>query len=350
MSKIESLYEYDELNERERQILKRIIQLYILNATPVGSRVLAKYLSDNIKLSPATLRNVMADLEELEYISHPHTSAGRVPTDKGYRFYVDSLKQLEELSDQEINTVTGQLEKTSSDEVLKQATGLLGQLSRYLGLVRLPQVPDLIVEKIELISISSTRVLVVIALNSNIVRTVTLEAEIDIDTKYIQDISAYINEKIAGNPLKFLRDNFQDMISDFEKKDTPLIRLFSNSLEKIFSPNTHDDLIIAGTQNLLDYPEFDQPEKMRGVIELVENREMIIHLLEKNVDKDGIRVLIGGELDSGLLKDYSLISTSYTISGATGTIGLIGPKRMNYPKMITIVEAVSKQLQRINEI
>ncbi len=350
MSKIESLYEYDELNERERQILKRIIQLYILNATPVGSRVLAKYLSDNIKLSPATLRNVMADLEELEYISHPHTSAGRVPTDKGYRFYVDSLRQLEDLTENEISTVADQLEKTSSDEVLKQATGLLGQLSRYLGIVKLPQVPDLIVEKIELISISSTRVLVVIALNSNIVRTVTLEAEIDIDLKYIQEISAYINEKIAGNPLKYLRDNFQDMINDFEKKDTPLIRLFSNSLEKIFSANTRDDIIIAGTQNLLEYPEFDQPDKMRGVIELVENREMIIHLLEKNVDKDGIRVLIGGELDSGLLKDYSLISTSYTIGGATGTIGLIGPKRMNYPKMITIVEAVSKQLQKMSDL
>ncbi len=350
MPNIESIYGYEELSERERQILKRIIQLYILNATPVGSRVLAKFLSTNIKLSPATLRNVMADLEELEYISHPHTSAGRVPTDKGYRFYVDSLKQLEELTDHEISTVHTKLGTTSSAEVLKQATGLLGQLSRYLGIVRLPQVPDLIVEKIELISISTTRVLIVIALNSNIVRTVTLEAEIEIETKYIQNVSAYINEKIVGNPLKYLRDNFQDMINDFEKKDTPLIRLFSDSLDKIFSTNTQEDLIIAGTQNLLTYPEFDQPDKVRGVIELVENREMIIHLLEKNEDREGIRVLIGGELNSGFLNDYSLISTSYTIAGATGTIGLIGPKRMNYPKMMTIVEAVSKQLEKLNDI
>ncbi len=350
MSKIESIYGYDDLNERERQILNRIIQLYILNATPVGSRVLSKYLSDNIKLSPATLRNVMADLEELEYISHPHTSAGRIPTDKGYRFYVDSLKKLEDLSEHEINTVASHLGSTSSEEVLKQATGLLGQLSRYLGIVRLPQVPDLIVQKIELISISSKRVLVVIALNSNIVRTVTLEADLDIEARYLSDVSTYINEKIAGNPLKYLRDNFHDMISDLENKDTPLIRLFSDSLDKIFSPNSQEDLIIAGTQNLLAYPEFDQPDKVRGVIELVENREMIIHLLEKNEDREGIRVLIGGELDSGLLKDYSLISTSYRIGTAVGTIGLIGPKRMNYPKMITIVEAVSKQLERMSDV
>ncbi len=186
------------LNARQQEVLRAIVYLYILNASPVGSRTLSKFLSSTLHLSAATIRNVMADLEEFEYINHPHTSAGRIPTDKGYRFYVDNISELAELTDQEVRAVKNSLSSGTSDKVLKDASKVLGLLSKYLGVVQIPHLLGLIVHRIELISVSSNRLLVVIALDSNIVRTVTLEAGFEFDRKYIEEISSYINEKVSG--------------------------------------------------------------------------------------------------------------------------------------------------------
>lgn len=329
------------LNEREREILRRIVHLYILKASPIGSRFLSKFIQDELKLSPATLRNVMSDLEELNYISHPHTSAGRIPTDKGYRFYVDSLSHIEDIPFSDKLTLQGSLKENDTDSVLKNASKLIGMLSKYLAVVQIPKIRDLIVEKLEIIPLSSSKLLVVLALDSNIVRTVTLEADFEIDVKFTEPVARYINERISGKPLKFLKDNFIDMMTDFTGNDTPIIRLFTDSLDKIFVSNSTERVLIAGTQNLLEYPEFEDLKRVRSVIELVENEDIIVHLLEKYEEKDGLQVLIGKEMNHDLLEDYSMIKTTYQIGSATGSIGLIGPKRMNYSKMITLIKVVS---------
>ena len=172
------------LNDREQEILRSIVNLYILKAIPVGSRKLSKFLEGKLFLSPPTMRNIMADLEELNYINHPHTSAGRVPTDKGYRFYVDSMKSIENLTTSEINEVNklGKINELS-DQVLKEASKLLGSLSNYLSIVSIPKLINLVVRKIELIALSSNRLLIVLELESNIVRTVTLESDFEIYKK-----------------------------------------------------------------------------------------------------------------------------------------------------------------------
>ena len=159
----------EQLNDREQEILRSIVNLYILKAVPVGSRKLSKFLEGKLSLSPASLRNIMSDLEELDYINHPHTSAGRVPTDKGYRFYVDSLKIIENLTSSEIFEVQ-KLSKNNelSDQVLKDASRLLGSLSNYLSIVSIPKLIDVVVRKIELIALSANRLLVVLELESNI--------------------------------------------------------------------------------------------------------------------------------------------------------------------------------------
>ena len=332
-----------DLTSREKDILRSIIHLYILKAAPIGSRHLAKYLEKEMNLSPATIRNVMSDLEEMQFISHPHTSAGRIPTDKGYRFYVDSLMNIEKLTGREILTLKKNLTAGISDTVLKDASRLLGMISRYLGIVEIPHLTELIILKIELIALSSTKLLVVLALDSNIVRTVTLESELHIDLKLLDEITNYLNERIAGKTLKFVRDNFFEMVSDISHYDTPLIRLFLGSIDKIFeSQGTKDRIHIAGTQNLLKNPEFEDLDKVRGVIELVENEEIIVHLLDKYEDTNGVKVLIGKEIRTEPLDDYSLIVTNYRIGSASGAIGLIGPKRMHYSKMISLVQYVSE--------
>lgn len=335
-----------ELNEREREILSTIIQLYILNASPIGSRNLSKYLEGNLKLSPATIRNIMSDLEELNYISHPHTSAGRIPTDKGYRFYVNSLQRIEHLSERELSAINQDIFKSGSETILKDASKVLGMLSHYLAVVRIPYVNDLLVHRIELIQIASDKLLVVIAMDSNIVRTVTLEINFDINTNYIDSITYLINEKVSGKPLSYIRENFINIMQTFNPADTPLIRLFVESIERLFHKEASNDKIhLAGTQNLLNQPEFEDIEKVKGVIELIENEDVIIHLLDKseNIPTD-IKVMIGNEMGSQLMEDYSLVVSSYQMTGGSGSIGLIGPKRMNYSKVMALVRYMSELL------
>lgn len=339
-----------ELSERERQILHKIVHLYILKASPVGSRFLSKYIEKEMKLSPATMRNIMSDLEDLEYISHPHTSAGRIPTDKGYRFYVNSLQSFEKLNSQELSAVKKTLSQGDSDNLLKNASKILGLLSKYLGIVKFPHLRDLIIQKIELIQLSSTRLLVVLALESKQIRTVTLEADCEIDSGDLDSLSIYINERLTAKPLKFIRDNFTDIIRDSEMRNTPLVRLFTESIDKIFASYQSSERVhIAGTPNLLDYPEFETPERFKGVIELIEDEDVIVHLLDNIEYKDGVIISIGAEHENIVMSDYSLIKSTYKMGSATGTIGLIGPKRMNYGKMITIVKYISDYLSKHND-
>lgn len=341
-------YFKNDLTDRERLILRKIVHLYILKAIPIGSRFLAKYLKDDLQLSAATIRNVMADLEELSYISHPHTSAGRIPTDKGYRFYVDSLKEIENISTFDLATVQEKLTNEDTNLALKEASKMLGLLSRYLGVVRFPHLKDMIVQKIELVSITSNRILVVIALESNIIRTVTLEAEFDVEMNYIDEIRTYVNDKVAGKRLGFLQENFKDMISEFELKDTPFVQLFVDSVDKIFEKHKEESrVIVSGTQNLLEYPEFENVNKMKGVIEMIENEDIIIHLFDSFSISSDLNVMIGSEMDNQLFDDYAFVNASYKIGAATGSIGLIGPKRMDYPKMISIVQTMSKALSEL---
>jgi heat-inducible transcriptional repressor len=347
-SKIAKKTERD-LNDRESEILRQIVQFYILKATPIGSRALSKFIEDEFKLSPATLRNVMSDLEELEYINHPHTSAGRIPTDKGYRFYVDNISKIEKLNKKEILTVQDSLSQTNNESVFKNASKILGMLSRYLGVVQFPNIRELLVQKIELIQLSSTKILVVVALESNIVRTVTIEADFETEIVFLDEVSRYLNERISGKSLNFIRENFSGIISDFNFRNIPLVRLFTDSVDKIFSrENSGDRVAITGTQNLLNYPEFDDLNKVKGVIELVENEDIIIHLFEQFDDSNRVQVYIGKEMNNNVLHGYSLIKSSYKVGTATGSIGLIGPKRMNYSKMIALVQYVSDILSNNN--
>ncbi|MBK9247733.1 MAG: heat-inducible transcription repressor HrcA [Ignavibacteria bacterium] len=338
-----------ELNDREKSILRSIVQMYILTANPIGSRFVSRYLEHEFKLSPATVRNVMSDLEEMEFIGHPHTSAGRIPTDKGYRVYVDYLMQTDHISESERSVVKDNLMISSSEMLLKDASIILGSLSKYLGVVELPNFQDVVVRRLQLIGLSSSRLLVVMELESNSVRTVTLEAQYEIDYRTLEATAQFINERISGKSIKFLKDNFAKVIAEADTSN-PTLRLFIDSVDSLFALRKYEDkLHIAGTPNLLSHPEFEHPERMKGVIELVENEDVIIHLLEKQDKNDsGIKIAIGQELDNALLNDYSLVATTYQVGSASGLIGLIGPKRMNYSKMVDLVGYVSKVLSLRN--
>lgn len=342
---------FRELSDREKDILRTIIHMYILNASPVGSRSLSKQLELEMSLSPATIRNIMAELEDLDLISHPHTSAGRLPTDKGYRYYVDTLMKNEHLSESERNTVKRNLIAAESEAILKDASRLLGLLSNCLAIVEIPHFAELNLEKIELISLASNRVLVVIALDSKIVRTITIEADFEVNPKELEWISSFVNEKISGRPLKYVQQNFRNIVAEGNYSKAPLIRLFVESMENLFEPSKFQDRIhITGTQHLLEHPEFEDINRVRSVIELVENEDVIIHILDQqSAPTQDVKILIGQEMNNKLLEEYSLIMTRYNLGPAMGTIGLIGPKRMNYSHLSALVQYVGNFITLKNQ-
>lgn len=338
----------EELKYRERQVLSKIIQLYILKGEPIGSRTLAKNLENELGLSASTLRNLMADLEELEYISHPHTSAGRIPTDKGYRFYVDNLEGVEQFNNNDLFRFSTELAAQDYDNLFRSTTKLLSWLSKSLAIVQLPAIRDCNVTKIELLPISDKRLLIVISLESNFVRTVTLESSLLLDRIMLEEINASLNEKLIGKSLKYIRENFISLFQEADFADKPIIRLFTNSLDKIIIQlNPEERVIHSGVTNLLNYPEFGDLSKVRTIVELLENQDVIIHLLEKADEKSKVKVLIGQEIDNNLLNDYGLVLTTYHYGSALGSMGIIGPKRMDYPKMISFASTFANILSKL---
>lgn len=341
-----------DLSVRERSILQAIVQNFILDATPVGSRNLSKFLQEELHLSPATLRNAMSDLEEMGFIAQPHTSSGRVPTDKGYRYYVDSLMDIEHLPKPEIASIQQNiLAAKHHDAALKDVSKILGSLSRYLSVVRMPQIAHATINKIELFLLASHRLLVVLTLNSDIVRTLSLEASFELESAQCEDLARALNERLAGKSLDFIRANLQNLVSDAEFDNHALIRLFVDSADSLLSDHIAPGgtVHIAGAQHLFDHPEFGSPSRVRSIIELIESEEIIVHLLENSAAQEGaVSIAIGSEMDSSLMEEYSLLTTKYRYASANavGTIGLIGPKRMNYSRLIAIMHYVASALSQ----
>jgi len=223
---------YRELNEREKNILRHIIQQFILTASPVGSRNITKKYE--IGLSPATVRNIMSDLEDEGYVDHPHTSAGRVPTDKGYRFYVDSLIDIQDIKSSEKAFIKEKLvESYEADELLKITSVLLSKITHQLACVTYPKLESGVLEKLQLVSLSSTRLLVVISIKSGLVKTITLELSTEIEASKIEPIQNLLNERLSGLTLNEIRKTFNERLHDLIDVDkTSIVRLFYDSVDK----------------------------------------------------------------------------------------------------------------------
>lgn len=337
----------NELNDRERTILHNIVFSYIQTAIPVGSRYISK--RKDIGLSPATIRNVMSDLEYLGYLGHPHTSAGRIPTDKGYRFYVDELMEIDGISENDQTTIQTQLHASiETEEVLKIASKILGTISHQLGVVTAPQMTSGIFEKLELISVSSTRLLVIISIRTGLVKTLMMEIHSEISRNKLDEVARILNERLSGLTLKQIRDTFAERVREFKNEESGLIRLFIDSVDKLFDENRKDKIHIGGTKSILSQPEFETAKNFKSVIELMDNEDIIIHVLENTDLKTGLTtVTIGEESKIETLKDFSVVTTTYTVGDLSGTIGVLGPKRMEYSKMIPLVDYVAKTISNL---
>ncbi|MDQ7817713.1 MAG: heat-inducible transcriptional repressor HrcA [Melioribacteraceae bacterium] len=336
------------LKEREKAILRFIIHQFILTANPVGSRNISKKY--DIGLSPASIRNIMADLEELGYLDHPHTSAGRVPTDRGYRFYVDSLMDPPNLGNEFKSMVNVNLSQTPSEteDLLKITSTMLSNLTNQLALVSYPKFEQAVLERIQIVRLSSVRILVVVTVQSGLIRTITLEIDAEVNENNISTVQLFLNERLSGLKFSDIRSTLSERMKDFNSDLLrPIIRVFIDSVDKIFTDISSEKTIISGAKNILTQPEFENHEQFQSVIELIENKDVIIHILEKKISDDvDLNIIIGKENEDEKFSDYSVITKEYKVGDLKGTLGIMGPKRMDYSKIIAAVVYIAEQLTR----
>jgi heat-inducible transcriptional repressor len=292
----------------------------------------------------------MSDLEESGYLSHPHTSAGRIPTDLGYRYYVDFLMELERISEQEKQIIREQLDRSyDAEELLRDTSKLLSKISNQLSIVTSPHLSSGIFQKLELVQVSSSKLMVLISVQSGIIRTIILEVGIELKRESLDQISRLMNERLHGLTLKEIKDTFVDRLSDIKNERSGLVRLFIDSVDQLFNDTTEREKVhIAGTGNLIEHPEFGDPKNFRSIIEMVENEDIIVHLLEKHegANKDFV-ITIGTENQDSKAQDYSLVTATYDVNGIFGKVGILGPTRMNYSKLVPLVEHVAKTIAEL---
>lgn len=334
----------EELSHREKVILRCIIEEFIHTANPIGSRYISK--SSDLNLSPATIRNVMSDLEDLNYLTHNHTSSGRIPTDKGYRYFVNELMESDPIVQNEKDLLKAQINEvdTGKDEIYKEVSKILGRLSKEISIVSEPYLSQGIFEKIELINLSSTKLLVVVSIKSGLVRTLLFDIDSGISRNMIDRVTGILNEKLGGLTLTEIRNSFIERLRDIQNESKEIVKVFIDSIDKIFQDEKEGlTLYFGGTTEILSQPEFGDTQNYRNIIELTDEKNIVVHVLNNMpVDENGISISIGSESKDEKLKNFSIISSEYNIGNVKGRIALIGPKRMNYSKMVSMLDFTSK--------
>ncbi|MCI0473220.1 MAG: heat-inducible transcriptional repressor HrcA [Ignavibacteria bacterium] len=335
------------LTNREKEILRYIVENFVKYGIPVGSRTISKQLG--IALSSATIRNVMADLEDNELIETPHTSAGRLPTDKGYRFYVDELMSRETLNKNEMEFIKSKIEDSkstimNSDDLYTATSELLSKISHQLAVVTQPFLSSGVFEKLEVFSIASTRLLVVITIKSGYVKTLLMEVETEPNMQKIDRITQLLNERMSGLTLLQIKESFSDRMNEYRNDEPELLQMFIDSIEKINEEEFVGKKVhIAGTAEIIAQPEFEDPKKFKSIINIAENKNLVIHIIQNpGISSDEVSVSIGSEMHDRKFMDYSVICADYKIGSVKGKVGIIGPKRLNYAKMISLIEYTSK--------
>lgn len=334
------------LTDREKEILRCVVDNFILHASPVGSRNISK--QSDLNLSPATIRNVMSDLEEMELLRTPHTSAGRVPTDKAYRYYIDTLMGKEVLQDAEIRSIKNQINELKNtvsepEEIFSETSKILGKISHMLAVVSEPLLTTGVFAKLELVSLSSTKVLAVLNIRSGIVKTLILELDSEISKSKLERISSLLNERLCGLTLKEIKETFSQRIGDLKSENPELIQLFINTIDKFYDEEKGSKIYLGGTSEIISQPEFIDMKNVKSIINLTEDRNFVVHIFQNSdLLNQNVSIKIGDENADDKLKDLSVLTTAYSFGDVKGKIGVIGPKRMNYAKMITLLEYTSK--------
>ena len=337
----------ESISDRSRQILEAIIEEHIVTAQPVGSRTLTR---STISLSPASVRNVMAELEELGYLRSPHTSAGRVPTEKAYRYYVDALLQVSSLDRASQDRIEQQYQRRGLQmaELLREASRTLASVAHYTGLVMVPRLQSTVFRRIEFVKLSSRQVLAVFITQSGMIQNRLIETGEEFSPTELEQITNYLNHTMSGLSIREAKARIlADMVHEKVLYDRLLQRAFRLS-EEALTELSDGEVIIEGTSHLLDQPEFCDLERMKRIFRAFEQKSLLLGLLDRGLQAKGVQVIIGSETEYPELAGCSLITANYSgRRGTLGALGVIGPSRMPYSTLIPIVDYTASMISRM---
>lgn len=342
---------HSELNERERQVLEAVIRSYVETAEPAGSRALTRRF--RLGVSPATIRNTMADLEEKGFLSHPHTSAGRVPTDKAYRMYVDSLMRVPELALVDRERLLGGIVAGGSaiEAILRRTAQSLGVLTQELGVALGPRLDTILLQRLELVRLSSEKLLLVLTLQGGAVRTVFIEVRGDIAEDVLAEVQLVLNERLGGMSLSEIRHSLGVRLRDAHTsaEGSDLLNIFVQEGNSLFDlPATGSESVVIGQASVLaDQPEFASGDAMRKLIALTDTGPQLATLLRQRAATGGLSITIGAEHNSELLGGLTVVTAEYRAGALSGVIGVIEPTRMPYEKVIAVVRHASQLMEDV---
>jgi heat-inducible transcriptional repressor len=333
------------LDRRAQTLLKTLIERYIAEGQPVGSRTLSRH--SGLELSPATIRNVMSDLEEMGFIVSPHTSAGRVPTPAGYRLFVDSLLTVRPLAEREISEIQGAILPDQPQRVISHASLLLSQLTRFAGVVIAPrrQLPK--IRQIEFLALAERRILLIIVTADGDVQNRILFTQRNYSSSELTAAANLLNQHFAGLDFQQIRDRLQD---DLRQLRTDMVELMSAAVEAGSQAVTDStQYVISGERNLLGVEDLSSNmDRLRRLFELFEQKTGLVQLLDLSSRAEGVQVFIGGESGIAPLDECSVVAAPYEVDGqVVGTVGVIGPTRMAYERVIPIVDITARLLSSV---
>lgn len=331
------------LDDRSRTLLKTLIERYIAEGTPVGSRALSKF--SGLELSPATIRNVMADLEEAGFVASPHTSAGRVPTARGYRLFVDSLLTMQPLEQRQIAEIGDSLRPNQPQQLIASASQLLSQLTHFAGIVASPRRSAPKIRQIEFVSLSDKRILLILITSDGDVQNRILFTDQAYSAPELVEAANYLNQNFAGLDFEQIRKRLRDELKQLHETMQHLMSATLDASDEALCREAQP-CIISGEHNLLDVADLSSNMKrLRQLFDLFEQRSSLMGLLDQSHRAQGIQIFIGGESGLAPLDECSVITAPYAVDGqVVGSLGVIGPTRMAYERVIPIVDITAKLL------
>ena len=337
----------DVLTDRELKVLEAVVETYIRTAEPAGSQTVARRYP--LGLSPASIRSIMGDLEAKGYLFHTHASGGRIPTDRAYRLYVNDLMRPAPVSDLEREAIRRELDVTRSAiaEILRRAAQVLGVLTQELGVAAAPQFDQVVLDHLDLVHIASDRLLLVFHLRSGAVRTIFVQIPSHVASATVEHVARILNERLGGLTLREIRATLGERLRDADSgpAGSDLLNIFIAEGEGLFGVDVESDGVVLGSAELLaGQPEFSSNERIRGLLSLTERRDLLREALLAR-HQSGLSITIGSEHADQRLTDFTLVTSSYRIGDLTGVIGVIGPTRMPYDKIIGLVQHTSRLVE-----
>ena len=334
-----------ELNDRSRHVLKVLVERYIRDGEPVGSRTLSR--ESGLDLSPATIRNIMADLEDMDMVRSPHTSAGRVPSQKGYRLFVDSLLTVKSPPKNEVRLIEQSLKAhdDTPQELLNSASVLISRITRLAGLVSVPKRDHAHWRQIEFLPLSDNRVLAILVVNEKDVQNRILHLDRPYKEAELTQVANYLNQHFAGLSLTEVRNKLLTDMRDTRETMNQMMFTAISMAEKVFDVTNDGEFLLSGQTNLMGFAELSDIDKLRRLFEAFSHKRDILHLLDQCIAAEGVQIFIGEECGYQLLDEVSIVTAPYEVDGELlGVLGVIGPTRMAYERIIPIVDLTAKFL------